>query len=763
MNRVMTLGVAMVASGLLLGCGGGDKKASTPAASTVIEGVASKGPLNQAKVTAYRVEANGQRGARITETETSADGQYSLPLGSYSGPVEIEVTVIAGKTTSADEATGNSISLPVDFVLRSTTVVSPPTTASTRKEAHVTPFTELARELAGSKAGGLTSANIQAAIALVSKTYGFDPVVTRPIRFDAAPPADATEDQKRYAMFNAAVSQMAKAGTACQGEADAGARVKCAVGELRGTLTVATASAGEAKVQLKDTRVDALAQAMQAIAASNSNKTGITAGHKVVQDLRQAAEEAKTRSVEISVSTSQSGDDISTKARKFFNNLRANAAALEAGAAEQALTTPLKEFGDMVDGDAAAVTTQVGRTILMADTARKLWSGYLTGGPSSIGHGGFPGGCSVHSGAFPPALLANWLTAPVDATSPEDAAWVGCRQGSNPSMNAGDLTTQIMIFFDMRNSRDLSRPLPYLAGSRIATRTVQGGLSYSWKSGDSLLAGSAGYVIQDGELRGFSISGDLPPAFGSARNPLAARYAVNLDAGYSVRSNGLVDIRFTNGSLGVVPVGASAARTTIDISPAGATSAVLWDDPGGTAQVDASRIEAVARISNAKGQINGKLVIDLFENQSTQTGQDDMVGRITFSGDLSLTGKGKILEGILVFQTPDTDTTVVNFNGELSLPSRPVVRLKDVSVEGFDNVVTKYSGEYEQNGVTVRFNGTGGAAGRSVTFQGVEASVEMTATAGQNLIEVNVGGTKAATIDQDKARISYVDGSFESL
>lgn len=747
------MGVAALAvAALVAGCGGGDKKSSATVASTVIEGVASKGPLSQAKVTAYRVEADGRRGARITESETRSDGSYSLDLGSYSGPVEIEVTVIAGKTSSADEATGSSISLPADFVLRSTTVVSPPTAAGTRKEAHVTPFTELARELAGSKAGGLSSANIQAAIALVSKTYGFDPVATRPIRFDTAPSADATEDQRRYAMFNAAVSQMAAAGTACSGQADAGAKVKCAVSELRGTLEVTTAAAGEAKVQVKDSaKVDALAQAMQAAAASNRNRTGITAGHRVVQDLRAVAEVAKTGKVEISVSTSQSGDDISTKARKFFNNLRANAAALEAGAAEQALTTPLKEFGDMVDGDAAAVTTEVGRTILLADTARQLWSTYVLQGQGSTSKSGegFVGGCQVNQGAFPSSIET--ITNDV-ATSSANASWVACRV-----VTSGQPTQQ-SIYFNMGASRTLAAAIPYVAASRLNSNPIV------WKT--ALLAGTVTYRQDaEGALTGVAFVGDLPPALDPAGNPLAARYILNLDAGYSVRSNGLVDIRFTNGSLGVVPVGASVARTTIDISPAGATSAVLWDDPGVKTQVDASRIEAVARISNAKGQINGRLVIDRFVNLSTQPGQEDMDARIAFSGDMSLTGKGKILEGTLVVEskTPGSGTTVVTFDGALSPPSRPVARLKGVNVEVLDDVVTKYRGEYEQNGVTVRFDGTGGAAGRSVTFQGVEASVAMTVNAGQNLVEVKVGGTKAATIDQDKSRISYVDGSFESL
>ena len=60
-----------------------------------------KGPLKQALVSAYKVKADGTRGDLITSKETDDNGGYTLDLGSYTGPVQLEVTVVAGKTTTA--------------------------------------------------------------------------------------------------------------------------------------------------------------------------------------------------------------------------------------------------------------------------------------------------------------------------------------------------------------------------------------------------------------------------------------------------------------------------------------------------------------------------------------------------------------------------------------------------------------------------------------------------------------------------------------
>ena len=86
------------------GCGGGGTYTASNVGSGgtgFISGVASKGPLGNASVNAYAI-ANGQTGALIGSSKTDANGNYSMPIGAYSGAVMLQVS--GGSYT--EEATG---------------------------------------------------------------------------------------------------------------------------------------------------------------------------------------------------------------------------------------------------------------------------------------------------------------------------------------------------------------------------------------------------------------------------------------------------------------------------------------------------------------------------------------------------------------------------------------------------------------------------------------------------------------------------------
>jgi len=731
----------VAAACLLAACGGGSKSSTNSAQSTVVAGVASKGPMKSARVTAYRVEANGSRGAKITDGKTDASGNYSLNLGSYTGPVELEMTVIPGETKSADEATGADVDLPTDFKLRANVVASTPTV-----DVHITPFTELAATLVTAK-GGATAANIQAANALVGETYGFNPISTKPIRFDTAPPADATEAQKRYAMMNAAVSKWAQLGDgACKDAATDGAKIKCAVGELSKTVAVATSqSSSEAAVEVKGAPVAEFRKAMEAAAGSQRNKTGIDVGHNIVKDVQRLAEVPPA--TKITVSTAQNGDDVTTKAKKFFADLRSNAAALETGSVDQGLRTALNAFADTIEGDAATVTSQVGRAVTVADFARQLWEAYTTaGGPNQSTRGRDQ--CFVMKGTFPGSLSDSVF----QADSPASATWVSC------SLPFESLAQRMTIRFNFKGAPSLAA-VPYTAGSRVVTNGTS-----AWKpSAASQWSGTVGFTLSSGgDLTGVSFAGDLPPVLDFNGNPLATRYAVNLNAAVSQLASGAVRVAFTGGSLGVVPLNATAVSTTVDIAPAsGATEIVQSDDPTNAQQIAASKIILAGRISNAKGEINGRLVVDELEGDFGGNVEGTPRGRYTFTGDMSLTGKGKLLSGSLVGKpvTKGSPLGMVTFEGTLALPSRPQATLKvEMTETGPDKA--RFDASYEQGGVKVKIlvADTGVAE-----IEGVGIGLAMTVNPDASKVEVKVGGNKAATIDLDKNLIEYVNGSFESI
>jgi hypothetical protein len=205
-STVVELGVgaAAIASLLLAGCGGGGSSAVS-SSSTELSGIASKGPVANGTITAFSI-ANGQKDKSLASVTSDNSGSYTLKLGTYTGPVLIEVT----GGSYRDEATGNTVTLA--STLRSTVAhVAPNTSGSALiKSASVTPITEAAVQNAETKAGGLTPTNIQTANDDVKAQLGFDPVSTQPT--DATNPAAATASiaEKTYAALLGTVSQYLK-------------------------------------------------------------------------------------------------------------------------------------------------------------------------------------------------------------------------------------------------------------------------------------------------------------------------------------------------------------------------------------------------------------------------------------------------------------------------------------------------------------------------------------------------------------------------
>ena len=187
---VMTVAAAAV----LVACGGGGGESASN--SGTISGVASKGPLNGATVCAYAIVANIKSSTLGTCATNITNGNYSIDIGSYTGPVLFEAT----GGTYKDEATGltASLSAPLHSILANA--------SGSASNVAVTPLTELAYQDAASVAAGLTMARIQSAIAKVQANFGVTDIVnTLPV--DALNiPAGATAAQKTYALALATVS-----------------------------------------------------------------------------------------------------------------------------------------------------------------------------------------------------------------------------------------------------------------------------------------------------------------------------------------------------------------------------------------------------------------------------------------------------------------------------------------------------------------------------------------------------------------------------
>jgi hypothetical protein len=123
----------------LLSCSGGGGGGNSSA--TVIAGRVADGYVVGATVTAYQVNANGTLGAQIgTSVTTDSNGDYTLNLGTYSGPVYL--TSVGG--TYIDTVTGSPIDLTTSSMVLSAIVAN----ASGNVTAQINPFTTMAAGVA---------------------------------------------------------------------------------------------------------------------------------------------------------------------------------------------------------------------------------------------------------------------------------------------------------------------------------------------------------------------------------------------------------------------------------------------------------------------------------------------------------------------------------------------------------------------------------------------------------------------------------------
>jgi len=186
-------------SGQLPGAGG----ATAPG---MISGSVTKGPVAGATVTAHGV-AGGMIGAQLGTAITDASGHYSVSMGSYAGPVTLQVN--GGSYT--DEASGTTMPMSSGDVMSA--CLDAVTAGATMTGIQVTPLTSMASARAAAMSGGMTPANINATNAAVGsyfmvgdilRTTPMDPTV-------AGAGAGATQDQRNHGMALAAMSQEAMA------------------------------------------------------------------------------------------------------------------------------------------------------------------------------------------------------------------------------------------------------------------------------------------------------------------------------------------------------------------------------------------------------------------------------------------------------------------------------------------------------------------------------------------------------------------------
>lgn len=189
---------------LLAACGGSGSGSATPTTNGTLSGTATKGPVANASVTAFRV-TNGAKGAQLATAPTDAQGHFTMQLGAYSGPVLVEMH--GGAYT--DEATNATMPMGGSDVL---TCVVPSVAPGSSTRIEVTPLTSMAQAMAQGMAGGMTDANITAANGGVGSYFSVGDILhTSPMDpLLAGSGTSASQEMKNYGMTLAAMSQYAK-------------------------------------------------------------------------------------------------------------------------------------------------------------------------------------------------------------------------------------------------------------------------------------------------------------------------------------------------------------------------------------------------------------------------------------------------------------------------------------------------------------------------------------------------------------------------
>lgn len=320
-SRTVLSMAALLALAACGGGGGGSSSSSGGAVTASVSGVASKGLLLNAVVTAYAVNADGSKGAKLASTTTSAtDGSYSLTGLPAGVVVLLEVTPNAqGTTTMLDEATNVPVTVTAasGFVLRAATNLDNTGTTS----AQITPFTDMAVKLAEGN-GGLKPDVVATANGKVSEFAGISILSDKPTFATVAGNVVAT---------NAAGTKLAALSTLI----NSGAVTGCSTDPVAGAACVLT--------KLEDNSTSAAVAT-----ALNTALSTVLQSDAQITDPIELAKAADTVTSPPTTLTVVSGAQTAIQeAKALINSVRTTAAALSTQSDATSLSARLKAVADV--------------------------------------------------------------------------------------------------------------------------------------------------------------------------------------------------------------------------------------------------------------------------------------------------------------------------------------------------------------------------------------------------------------------------------
>ncbi len=266
---------------ILFGCGGsggGGTSPAAPGAAGTISGMAVKGPVSGATVTAYGI-TNGVIGMQVASGLTDSNGNFTMSIGDYSGSLMLQMS----GGTYMDEATGATMAMSPGDIM--TAVIPSVMTGETMTSVQVTPLTSMAQTMAQNMAGGMTGTNITAANSSIGAYFMVNDILrTAPMNpLVSGAGNTATQDMKNYGMAIAAISQSAKdMGMSSSSNMVTAMMEDASDGVMNGmtgsTPVVMGGMMAGSSTMTTTAGTSGLATEMSTFIASAMNKSGVTSG-----------------------------------------------------------------------------------------------------------------------------------------------------------------------------------------------------------------------------------------------------------------------------------------------------------------------------------------------------------------------------------------------------------------------------------------------------------------------------------------------------
>jgi hypothetical protein len=773
------LAVALTST-MLVACGGGGggESPSAGASAITVNGAAVKGPMAKAKISLYKTNADGTKGALLTEVTSDDNGQYSATVAGYSGVILVEASVVPGQTTMYDEATGQTITPDPAFKLRASFPAKSGVTYSTQ----INPYTETATVAAMAKSGGLSSTNVEQSNSDMATSLTFNPLTVK-AEFDAT----TKKPTNAAAVAVAAISEMASSGEqACTGtQAE---KVTC--------ITTALSNKGIQDASFKP--------ALQA-----------------KMDLIATATSVSTQPISSAAGTPVPAATALEQAKAFITTLRSNAKVLDAS--DLSLQTELQKVSDDLKNRTAPMASSNVDALNLARLGAQFWNDVIKN----------PNAAFVASKAFyknsnpyyPESLGGCGFYSDTDymvlATSKADAKYVACGTATTsmgqywsdsfvyptdangihkPCAAIGDWcgtqwTVRVRLHPDAADSNKFTI-YTQTRESRL-TKTADGTAQARTQHGAAFPGNAATLVTQqdgNGRVTAVNLAGELSPAFQITRNPnyyydtglalsvykpnqvakvLGDKHNVAL-SGALTQVNGL-DKLALSGSMELIKAGSLESRFEL---ASGSYLQAKPDGAGGHSVQDGSH-EMLLKLKggSSASSFTGDLKIGAFKLDASSTIYIPTM--ISFAGSVQRNGvsffDGTITAEALNYTSFNASLPLSNSNaptiksgfvGNVSIPNRPVLKVSLSATQKYTGsgatTTSGLSGQYVQGYATINVSGSTDSS--IVTLEST-SGIKLVIDKSKTTYPLTKSGSSEVLgeFSTSNHRLTYSDSSYEQF